>query len=92
DIDYISLKHSNFIKEASKRKLEKELISMLSPNTDFNVMVWVKNGLQLFHEMSYQDSLKIKLEMIVEIKDGYNVLYNNQNYWLPKNIDPSFKK
>ena len=92
DIDYISLKHSNFIKGASKRKLEKELISMLSPNTDFNVMVWVKNGLQLFHEMSYQDSLKIKLEMIVEIKDGYNVLYNNQNYWLPKNIDPSFKK
>lgn len=80
------------MKEASKRKLEKELISMLNLNTDFNIMVWVKNGLQLFHDMSYQDSLKIKLEMIVEIKDGYNILYNNQNYWLPKNIDPFFEK
>lgn len=40
---------------------------MLSPNTDFNVMTWVKKGLQLFHCMSYQDSLKIKIEMIAEI-------------------------
>lgn len=92
DIDYISLKHSNFLKDATKRKLEKELISMLSPNTNFNVITWVKKGLQLFHGMRYQDALKIKIEMIVESKDGYNISYNKQNYWLPKNFDPLLKR
>ncbi len=65
---------------------------MISHNTDFDVLAWVKNGLQFFHRMSYQDSLKIKIEMIVEIKDGYNISFNNQNYWLPQNIDPFFEK
>lgn len=87
NIDYISLKRSSFIKEASKKKLEKELLGMLSPNRDFNNLIWAKMGLQFFHNMSYQDTLKIKVEMIVEVKDGYNVVYKNQNYWLPKNID-----
>lgn len=92
NIDYISLRNSKFIKEASKHKLEKELISMINHNTGFDVLAWVKKGLQFFHRMSYQDSLKIKIEMIVEIKDGYNISFNNQNYWLPQNIDPFFEK
>ncbi len=37
--------------------------------------------------MSYQKTLGVKAEMIAEVQDGYNILYNNQNYWLPKNID-----
>lgn len=57
-----------------------------------SVLAWVKNGLQFFHHMSYQDSLKIKREMIVEIKDGYSISFNNKNYWLPQNINPFFEK
>lgn len=84
NIDYLSLKNSQFVKEASKHKLENELISMISHDNDFDVLAWVKKGLQFFHKMSYQDALKIKIEMIVESKDGYNISFNNQDYWLPK--------
>lgn len=42
--------------------------------------------------MSYQQIWGIKAEMVAEVQDGYHILYDNQHYWLPKNIDPFFKE
>lgn len=44
--------------------------------------------MQYFHGMSYQQIWGIKAEMVTEVQDGYNILYDNKHYWLPKNIDP----
>ena len=84
DIDYISIKKSSFIKEVSKKKLEQELLEIISLDQDIDVIAWIKKGLIFFHGMSYKNSLKINLDMITEAQDGYNVLYNKQIYWLPK--------
>lgn len=84
NIDYISFKKSNFLKKANKNKLEKELIGMMKSDIDFNLLAWVKKGLLFFHEMEYQDVLKIKLEMITAIEDGYNISYKRKIYWLPR--------
>ena len=46
---------------------------------------WVRNGLRYFHQLSYIDSLKVKVEMITEVNNGFTVVLNGQSYWLPKN-------
>lgn len=85
-IDYPTIKKSSFIQDVCKIKLEQELLKMLSLEQSIDAVSWVKKGLQFFHKMSYQETLKVKAEMIVEVEDGYNVLYQNQNYWLPKKL------
>ncbi len=92
NIDYISIKKSNFIKDVGKKKLENELIEMMHSDQRVDVLTWVKKGLQFFHGMSYQQIWGIKAEMVAEVQDGYHILYDNQHYWLPKNIDPFFKE
>lgn len=85
-IDYPTIKKSSFIQDVCKKKLEQELLKMLSLEQSIDAVSWVKKGLQFFHKMSYQETLKVKAEMVVEVEDGYNVLYKNQNYWLPKKL------
>lgn len=88
DIDFISLKKSNFIKDVVKKKLEIELMKMLSSDEEIDIVVWVKIALQFFHNMSYQNSLKIKRNMIEVDEDGFKVLILDENYWIPKfNLD-----
>ena len=84
DIDYISIKKSSFIKEVSKKKLEQELLQMMSLDQEIDVVAWVKKGLQFFHNIGYQNTLKIQKEMIIQESDGFNVLFNGKTYWLPK--------
>lgn len=86
DIDYLTLKKSNFIIKTRKRKLEQELLQMLSSVHEIDTIVWVKKGLQLFHNMGYRESLAVKAEMIVEVQDGYEIFFKDQNYWLPKKL------
>lgn len=86
DIDYLTLKKSCFIKKSRKKKLEQDLLAMLSSDHEIEVLVWVTKGLQLFHNMSYRGALAIKADMIVNVQDGYEINYNNKKYWLPKNI------
>lgn len=92
NIDYISFKKSSFIQDARKKNLENDLIEMISSTQSVDTLVWAKKGMQFFHDMGYKQTLGVKAEMIVEVQDGYNVLYNNQNYWLPKSIDYFHKK
>ena len=84
NIDYISLKKSSFINDASKKKLEQDLLKIMGTDHAVDVIAWVRKSLQYFHNMSNQKVIGVKAEMITEEQDGYTVLYCNQSYWLPK--------
>lgn len=92
NIDYVTIKKSNSIKKANKNKLENDLIKMICSNQRIDMLTWVKTGLQFFHDMSNQQALRVKSEMVEEVQDGYNISYNNKKYWLPKNTHCLFQK
>lgn len=87
NIDYISFKKSKYISNVAKVKLENELLEILGSGNEVNHIVWVRKGLQYFHNMSYQNTFKIKEDMISEIEDGFNIIFNEKCFWLPKQSD-----
>lgn len=86
-IDYLSFKKSNFLNTKRKKKLEREIISLIQTDLSKseNLISWVRNGLRYFHQLSYVDSLKVKKEMVMEVDGGLAVILNEQFYFLPKN-------
>ena len=88
-IDYLAFKKSKNFNEKRKNKVEKEIVELIDKPLDSkeDILSWVKNGLKYFHNLPYVDSLKIKFEMISETDDSYSVSFNNQSYWLPKNLN-----
>ncbi|MFZ4371064.1 transposase, partial [Acinetobacter baumannii] len=86
-IDYLKLKKSDFLRIKQKQKLEKAIVALAQ--TDLSnreeLIGWVRNGLRYFHQLSYIDSLKVKVEMITEVNNGFAVRFNEQSYWLPNN-------
>jgi hypothetical protein len=87
-IDYLKLKKSAFLRTKHKQKLEKAIVGLTQTDLSNSeeLIDWVRNGLRYFHQLPYIDTLKIKIEMITEIDDGFTVIFNKQSYWLPKNI------
>ena len=87
-IDYLKLKKSAFLRTKQKQKLEKAIVGLTQTDLSNSeeLIDWVRNGLRYFHQLPYIDTLKIKIEMITEIDDGFTVIFNKQSYWLPKNI------
>ncbi|WP_098729654.1 transposase [Acinetobacter baumannii] len=86
-IDYLAFKNSRFFNEKRKQKVESEIVKLASKplNNRDDILSWVKSGVRYFHNVPYVDALKIKYEMITEVEDGYNLLFNQQYYWLPRN-------
>lgn len=83
-IDYLALKKSNFLNQKRKENLERTIVNQGGLKDPKNVLERVRAGLQYFHQISYVDTLKVKIEMIEETNSDYEILLNNKIYWLPK--------
>ncbi|MGQ1305351.1 transposase [Acinetobacter baumannii] len=88
-IDYVAFKKSRFLNEKRKQNLENEIVGLMKKEliNKKDILDWARNGLRYFHNMSYLDTLKIKIDMIIDAEDGYTILFHRQSYWLPKNTD-----
>ena len=73
--------------KSNLKKLEKDLLTMMkNPTENFDELVWVRLGLGYFHGLdknicNHIDTADINVEI-----DGFNVLFNNQQYWIPNMI------
>lgn len=79
------IKNSSFLKKIRHQKLEKEILNLIQKTDDsFDTLLWVQSCLRYFHKLNRSDSLEIELSMITEVDDGYEILFKNQIYWIPK--------
>ncbi len=73
--------------KSNLKKLEKDLLTMMkNPTENFDELVWVRLGLGYFHGLdknicNHIDTADIEVEI-----DGFKVLFNNQQYWIPNMI------
>lgn len=63
-----------------------EIVALIQTDlsTSEDIISWIRNGLRYFHQLPRIDSLKIKIEMITEVDDGFIVIFNGKSYWLPR--------
>lgn len=83
DIPYLQIKNSKFLSNKSKAKLEKEIMLMIAAGNQTNILKWAKLCLRYFHTMNYHQVLKIKMNQVVIVQDGYEIQINNAIYWIP---------
>jgi len=70
--------------KSNLKKLEKDLLTMMkNPVENFDELTWVRLCLGYFHGLDKNICNRVdKVDIKVEI-DGFNVLINNQQYWIP---------
>lgn len=83
-IDYLSLKKSDFVTQKRNEKLERMIVNFASSDDPKNILAWVRAGLQYFHQLSYAETLVVKLAMILKEDEGFTVLFKGKSYWLPR--------
>ncbi|WP_436896911.1 hypothetical protein [Acinetobacter baumannii] len=85
NLDFSFIKNSSFLKNVRHQKLKKEILNWIQKIDDsFDTLLWVKKCLRYFHKLNRSDSLEIELSMIIEVDDGYKVIFKNKIYWIPK--------
>ena len=56
---------------------------MMVTGNQTNILKWAKLCLRYFHTMNYHQVLKIKMNQVVIVQDGYEIQINNAIYWIP---------